>query len=146
MTNPPFPIPPGLYCVPSAIIALTGAEPHSVVFPALNRVQKSPWMHGPVGGVHIHHTKEALGQMGWNVREHKGTGMHEGRARLKTWALRSGGRYKGLRLLVATTDHMLALYDGKVYDCNTPYGGDGAKHAYANDTVRWAAVIEKKES
>jgi len=30
-----YPIPPGLFCVPSAIIALTGADLESVVIPAL---------------------------------------------------------------------------------------------------------------
>ncbi len=134
-------IPPGLYCVPAAIAAITGADLESVIFPALNRADKEGWLCGPVEGIHINNTQKALEQMGWNVRRYK----HKLPATLLALTKMSKQRWPGKRLLVATKDHMLAVLDGQVYDTFTPFGGEGAIHPFARDRVWFPALIERGE-
>ncbi len=137
-----FHIPVGVYCVPAAICALTGADLESVVLPALNRAQKAGWLLGPVGGVRTKEFEDALGFMGWRVLRHK----QPGRRKLFTWAMMSAGQYKNRRLLVATRDHCLALVNGKIYDTFTPFGFEvvagGKRHAYHHDAVTYVAILE----
>ncbi len=137
-------VPPGLYCVPSAICALTGADLESVVLPALNRAQKAGWLLGPVDGVRTNEAEKALDDMGWHVRRHKGAGSRK----LFTWAVLSGTVYRDKRLLVATRDHMLALVNGKVYDTFTPYGleavAGGQRHPYHHAIVTYVALLQEK--
>lgn len=134
-----YPIPVGLYCVPAAIVAITGADVESVVFPALNRIQKGGWLTGPIEGVDVFEIQTAFESMGWHVRRYKDRAR---RAQLRTWAKLSKERYPGYKLLLCTNDHCLAVEDGLVYDTFTPYGEEGACHAFARDIITFAAVVQ----
>lgn len=133
------PIPPGLYCVPSVIVAITGADLMSVVIPALNRAGKEDWLLGPVGGVPTHETVAALESMGWCVRRYRD---RDRRAELRTVARLSKERWPGHALLACTSDHALAVQDGLVYDTYTPHGALGANHPFARDRVSFLALVE----
>jgi len=139
-TSEMYPIPVGLYCVPAALVALTGADFESVIFPALNRASGAQWLIGPVAGIQMGYAKKALEEMGWNVRRYK----HSGRLSLALWSLMSVERWPERKLLVATDTHALAVCNGRVYDTFTPYGGEGNKHPFAKDIVEWASLIEKR--
>ena len=135
-----FHIPVGIYCVPAAICALTGACLESVVLPALNRAQEADWLLGPVGGAYIHEAKAALNDMGWNVRRHKDVG----KSKLFTWAELSGTRYRNRRLFVSVRGHAMALINGKVYDTLTPYGEEPRNHPHAHSIVNYVAMLEQQ--
>lgn len=134
------PIPPGYWCVPSAIIALTGEDGQSVVQPAINRHAKAYGLLDLVVGVSMPTARAVLEELGYRVRAYRGAKL---RAHLATWARRSAERYPGRALLVATRDHALVVSDGRVYDTFTPAGAAGARHPYARTTVVWAALVEK---
>jgi len=137
-----YPIPPGLFCVPSAIIALTGADLESVVIPALNRAQETPYLRGPIAGVSVPCIEAVLRELRCKVRHYKSGNL---RAPLSTWATRSL-KYPGRTLLVCTVGHALVIADGKIYDTYTPYGEAGDRHPCSHDTVVYAALIESASS
>lgn len=136
------PIPPGLYCVPSAMVALTGADYMSVIFPALNRHAKTDggildW----VGGVHTSSVAiPALEEMGYHCRRYKKPDL---RAKIFTWANRSM-RYPDRPLLVIVPGHALVIENGKVYDTHMPHGVEGKHHPYAHSMVIGCWLIERK--
>lgn len=134
------PIPPGLWCVPAAIFALTGADPESVIHPAINRHDNARGLHDLVVGTRVATTGAAvLAELGYRVRRYKGERM---RARISTWAARSAARYPGRALLVAVRGHALVICDGRVYDTHTPHGASGAAHPFAGAVVVYAALVE----
>lgn len=135
-------VPVGIYCVPAAICALTGADLESVVLPALNRAQKANWLLGPVGGVYMDDTYTAIDLMGWVARKHKDVGRHK----LFTWAKLSADKYVNKRLLVTVKGHALALINGLIYDTFTPFGCEPDKHACSGEIVRTVAMLQPKET
>ena len=135
-----YPIPPGLWCVPSAMVAITGADWMSVIQPALNRHAQARGLMDLVTGATRTAAVAALREMGWQVRLYKGEKL---RAHVATWAKRSLEKYPGRTLMVSTTGHMLAIADGRVYDSWTPHGETGEEHPYAKTTVTWAALVQK---
>lgn len=134
------PIPPGLYCVPSAIAAITGAPVEAVIFPALNRAMaRRDTLVGTVAGVPARAIEDALAELGYRVRQYRGDRL---RAHVATWAERSADRYPGRVLLLCTRTHCLVVMDGKVYDNHLPHGPLGHLHPYAKTTVVYAALVE----
>ena len=142
------PIPPGLFCVPAAIRALTGEPLEAVIVPALNRHMGSEHLGDTVAGVNTSRVGTAvLRELRYDVRPYR-TGSAAGplRVHLATWARRSRDRWPGRTLLLTTSGHCLVALDGVVYDNWMPHGVPGAEHPYAKTTVRWAALVEKRKA
>lgn len=133
-------IPPGLYCVPAAIVAITGADVESVVWPALNRHSESDWLTGPVAAIGMSAAERVLNELGYVVRGYR----HEHRQRLHTWAEWSRNKYAGRILLLATHDHAMVAKDGMVYDTARPYGVPGWQHPDAKCIVVYAKLVEAR--
>lgn len=140
MTNPIFPIPSGLFCVPSAIAALTGADWASVIFPALNRAAQADTLTGAVGGVRMEHTIAALTEMGYDCRPAKAAG----RRKVMSWAKQTAERNYPYPLLLRVAQHVVVAYQGRVYDNHMPHGPIGADHPFAHSIVMTAHLIQPK--
>lgn len=140
------PIPPGLFCVPAAIVALTGADIESMVIPAINR--HSGYNHGlldTVPGVSMSTATAVLNEFGYNVRPYRmDAEAGPKRAHVATWANRSQERWPGRTVLVAVNNHCLVISDGRVYDNWSPHGPPGDRHPFAKTPVVWAALVEKR--
>ncbi len=139
------PIPPGLFCVPSAIVALTGADPVSVVVPAINRHSgyKLGLLDTPAG-VRPSVFVKVLEELGYNVRQYKSDAASGRlRAHVATWTERSK-KWPGRNVLVSTGGHALVISDGTVYDSWMPHGVSGSEHPFAATTVKWAALVERR--
>ena len=138
------PIPPGLFCVPAALHALTGADLVSVIMPAINR--HSGYKRGlldTVPGARMLAAQAVLEELGYRVRPYKSdSAVGKLRAHLATWAKRSEERWPGRALLVATATHCLVLKNGVVHDTFCPFGEAGRTHPFAKSTIVWAALIE----
>lgn len=130
-------ISPGLWCVPAAIQAITGADPESVIQPAINRAERNPDLLGLVTGVRMSVATNVLRELGWNCRRYKG--QNPLRAQVRTWAR----RYTGHIVLISTKEHALVLNAGRVYDSWTPHGEEGDKHPYSHALVHNAWLIQK---
>lgn len=137
------PIPPGLFCVPAALTAITGAPLETVIVPALNRHMQSQGLLDTVSGVHMHVAHAALEELGYRMRPYRGSASGPLRAHVATWATRSL-RWPGRPVLVSTRDHCLVICDGFVHDNWEPRGVLGSEHPFARTTVQTAALIEKR--
>lgn len=141
------PIPPGLFCAPSAICAITGADPISVVVPAINRHSgyKLGLLDTP-SAVRPSVMQSVLEELRYRVRPYKGVDAAAGalRAQTATWATRSKERWPGRNILVCSKTHAMVICDGVVYDSWTPHGVPGKDHPFAKTTVVWAALVEKE--
>jgi hypothetical protein len=140
------PIPPGLFCVPSALCALTGQHPTAVIVPAINRHDRNASLTDNVAGVHLTAAEAVLAELGYAVRKYRHGDL---RARVSTWAERSL-RYPGRPLLLATTGgrrspgHALVVADGKIYDNHLPAGAAPRAHPFSNCLVDYAVLVEKR--
>ena len=136
------PIPPGLFCVPSALVSITGADIESVINPAINRHSEHHSLLDTVPGVSRSVTTAVLKKLGYNVRLYKQSATSGAlRAHVSTWAERSL-KYVDRVVLLSTGKHMLVCQNGRIYDTFTPHGVVGIKHPYAKTTITWAALIE----
>ncbi len=138
------PIPNGLFCVPSAICALTGADAASVVIPAINRVDRAASLLEPPAGVAVTTARAVLAELGYVTRRYKQADL---RARLSTWATRSAQRYPGRTLLVTTSGrpgHALVLEDGRIYDNHLPAGAAPTAHPFSHHLVDEVLLVEKR--
>lgn len=140
------PILNGYFCVPSALMALTGAEPASVLIPAINRHDRNASLTDNVGAVGLRAAEAVLAELGYAARRYRKPDL---RARLRTWAERSR-RYPGRPIMVCTSGsnrtpgHCLVLQDGRVYDNHTPVGCAGADHPFARCLVDYVALVEPR--
>lgn len=132
-------IPPGLWCVPSALAAITGADVESVIHPALNRHGHEDTLTGLVTGVYRHVTLAALEELGWVARRYKGRA-----GKVAALAALSAQRWPGHTLLVFTTQHALVVRDGRVYDSWAPHGPAGADHPYADEPVNGCYLVQRR--
>lgn len=132
----------GMFCVPTAIEIITGADPESVIFPALNRGCPGRWtlLQAP-SGEHMSNARRALEEMGWRVREYRG--KQPLGSLVSTWAK----RFPDHTILIAAggkgEHHCLVLRNGNVYDSWEPHGKPGDVHPYHNTKVRWAALVDR---
>ena len=139
------PILPGYYCVPSTLMALTGAEPTAVV-PVDRRHDRNASLTDNVAGVGLTAAEAVLAELGYAVRRYR---KPDARALLRTWAERSK-KYLGRNLLVCTAGgrktpgHALVLRDGRIYDNHTPVGSAGPAHPFAVCVVDYVALVEKR--
>jgi len=133
----------GMFCVPTAMEIITGADPDSVIFPALNRGCLGRWtlLEAPAGE-HMSNARRALEEMGWRVREYRG--KRPLNSLVSTWAK----RFPDHTILIAAggkaAHHCLVLRGGRVYDTLEPHGAPGDVHSFHNTKVRWAAIIDKE--
>lgn len=121
------PISPGLYCGPAALQALTGEDLGSVLVPALNRHGSGPTLHATVTSVYTRAILAVLKELGYAARPARDPKRHT----VARWAEKSAERWPGHALLLITSDHVLVLQDGRVYDTFTPHGAAGRGHPYA---------------
>jgi hypothetical protein len=139
------PIPPDLWCVPSALAALTGVDAASVLHPALNRhgpKHSVPWCRSitaPVTGATVAAALATLNELGFTARRYRGPNPH---AQIRTWASRAQTHYPGRSLLVFTATHALVVQDGQVYDSWVPYGAQGADHPFSHTRAESAYLVE----
>jgi len=137
-----FPIPPGYYCVPSAIAALTGADPESVIVPAINRHARARSLLGAPAGVRMSVARAVLTELGCGVRPYRdGAPAGPLRAQVRTWAARSL-RWSGRPVLIATAGHALVVLDGRVHDNHAPLGAEPDAHPFGRSVVRDAMLVE----
>ena len=129
----------GTFCVPAALEIITGEDPYSVVFPALNRHGGAQSLTEPVAGAHMSAARAALEEMGWIVRGYIGPAL---RATVSSWAARRPQHV----VLVATgahDPHALVLHAGRVHDSWHPAGLPAAEHPFHSARVVWAAIVER---
>lgn len=93
--KPLAPRPPRFFCVPSALIALTGADYLSVIFPALNRAAKHDGLLDAVGSVYRLDTLRALDELGYACRPARDRTPRQ----VRTWAKVAAAR--GVRVATA---------------------------------------------
>jgi hypothetical protein len=134
------PILPGYWCVPSALMALTGLDGESVIQPALNRHMERGGLLDLVTGATMRAAQRSLEEFGYRVRRYRG--KEPLGAQVRTWAQRSIERWPGRALLIATHRHAMVIQDGRVYDTWTPHGALGGEHPFAKTRVDWAALVE----
>ncbi len=137
------PIPDGLFCVPSAICAITGADPSSVVIPAINRHDRAASLLEPPAGVAVTTARAVLAELGYVTRRYKHDDL---RARLSTWAARSATRYSGRTLFVTTSGrlgHALVVEDGRIYDNHLPAGAAPRAHPFSHHLVDEVFLVER---
>lgn len=140
-------IPPGLFCVPAALYAITGADIESVINPALNRFRdgKRATLSSTVAGMSMAGAEAFLAEAGYNVRQYRdGAASGPLRAHVATWAKRSL-KWPGRPLLVGTREHCLVIQDGKVHDNWMPFGCEGVEHPFAKTTVTYVGLVQKKQ-
>lgn len=133
-------IPPGLWCVPSALAAITGADVESVLHPALNRHGCEPSLTDIVVGVYRHVTLDVLWELGYAARRYKG----KRRQHVSTIARMSAERWAGHTVLVFTNEHALVVRDGRVFDNHMPHGPTGKDHPYSAAPIEACYLIERK--
>lgn len=141
------PIPPGLYCVPAALCALTGEPLDAVVVPALNRAARHADLSGDPGPMSMRTAEVALREMGCRVMRYKHpmySRVIVKRQQLRTWA--SAWRTKLHPILVATGNHALVLHQGVVYDTKVPGGCDAARHPDARQVLTYAAMVVRSNT
>lgn len=139
MNSPLYPIPMGLYCVPSALAALTGQDFQSVIFPAINRAQKAASLLDPVTGVYIGDTVRVLREFRYVCRPARNLGRHK----VRTWAVQTLARNYPHPMLLGVAGHVVVAYKGRVYDNHRPHGPWGIDHPYAHSVVTYAALVQK---
>jgi hypothetical protein len=139
-------IPCGLYCVPAALYAITGADLQSVIVPALNRhmYKKNANLFDTPAGVKRIDYEAVLNELGYHARRYKdGSVSGNLRVHVATWANRSL-KWPNNPLLASTNDHCLVIQNGKVWDNHAPLGCDGKEHPFAKTIVVQIAMIQKK--
>lgn len=132
------PITPGLWCVPAALTALTGADPISVIQPALNRHGGARTLTGLVVGSTIDAALKTLVELNYTARRYK---QPDVRARVSSWAKRSQNKYPNRALLVHIPRHVMVIQDGRVYDTWTPHGA--FDHPLAGSVVDAVYLVEQ---
>jgi hypothetical protein len=136
-----YPITRGLYCVPSAIEAITGAEPYSVILPAIHRHKNDPFLFGEVAGVQLSTMYNVLNELGYTVRRAKESGRHQ----LRWWARMSQERRWPHPVLVSNGTHAMVVFRGRVYDTAQPHGAAGEDHPEARCIITNVAIVVKRE-
>lgn len=129
-------ITPGYYCVPSVIEAVTGADMHSVIIPALNRIEKAPWLLEEVVGANPRTILKALNELGYT------TGIYKDRKALGTvdsWT----NKFPDEIILLLIREHCLVVYKGTVYDNHTPMGKTALNHQFSLHKVENAYLVRK---
>ena len=135
------PIPPGLWCVPSALVALTGDDWESVIQPALNRHAGADTLTGMVVGSTMQAAIATLQERRYKVLRCKTLGQSRRRLdKVATWA---ATKYPGESFLVALPEHAAALHNGRIYDSWTPHGAPAAEHAFKNASVSDLYLVRK---
>lgn len=132
-------IPPGLWCVPSALVAITGDDFETVIHPGLNRHMGREHLLELVTGATMNAAVALLLERGYKVSKYK-RGMH----RLKTWGELSRTKYPGRVFLAHVPQHAVAICDGRVYDSWTPHGAQAEEHPYKNDIASDVWLVQKK--
>lgn len=132
--------PPGMWCVPTALYTLTGADIESVIHPALNRHghDKSRPLTGLVVGSSINAAIATLMELGYSTRRYK----HNAH-RLSTWQQMSTTRYPDRTFLLGVPGHVLVAQNGRIYDTYTPHGAS-TPHPYATALVTTAYLVEPR--
>lgn len=138
------PIIPGLYCVPSALYALTGHDPESVLFPALNRHGDGRALHQEVSGASIRAALAVLQELNYCVMRYKDKKDRQEISRIEVWANRSKKFYPGFTFLVFTSTHALIIKDGRVFDNWSPHGPSGKDHPFAKTRVSEVYLVKEK--
>lgn len=144
MTAPPslYDVPPGPYCVPAALVALTGRDLTSVILPALNRHAGNGTFFDDVGPTNTRRVAvPALQEMGYRVFAHGKIERGDERPTLRAVA----NRYPSRRMLATVKGHALAILDGRVWDTATPYGAPVEDHPDRDRRVTGLWIVEKKE-
>jgi hypothetical protein len=136
-----FPIVPGLFCVPSALVALTGADFASVIFPALNRAARADTLTGAVAGAFIRDTLTVLDEMGYDCRRAKA----KERRKVMSWAKLSADRNYPYPLLLHVRSHVVVAFQGKVFDNHMPHGPIGHDHPFAHSIVMDAYLVQPRK-
>ena len=130
------PIPPGFFCVPSAICAITGEDALSVVVPALNRHNRENTLLEQIVGVHVRHAHSVLRELGYEVRRSVGP-----ERTVSAW----GKLFSQEIVLAAAEEHCVIIHDGRVFDTWTPHGEPASNHPF-HDAKVWSAVLVRKNS
>lgn len=136
-----YPIPPGLYCVPSALVALTGEDFESVIFPALNRAQGDTRLTFPVAAVNRDDYLAVLDQLGYVARAARDPQRHK----VKTWTKRALNRAYPNPLLLRVPGHVVVLWTGRVYDSLAPHGPLAADHPCADQVATHVWLVQPKK-
>jgi len=135
-------IPPGLWCVPSALVAITGQPWDAVIHPALNRHGGSDVLTEVVTGATLSAARAVLDELGYDSRRYRGANPH---ATVKTWARLSLEKYPGRVLLVGVSNHVVVVSDGRVYDSWSPHGPSGDEHPFATARATHVYLVKRKQ-
>lgn len=134
------PIPPGLWCVPSALVAITGEPFDSVIHPALNRHGGKKTLTDMVVASSVPAAIATLQELRYRVLRY----TKLGRSTVAKFAALSVTRFPGKVFFVHVPEHVLAVKDGRVYDSWTPHGEPGASHPFNTAPVDAAYLVERR--
>lgn len=133
-----FPIPPNLYCVPAALVAITGAPLDAVVLPALNRAGANPTLLDDPGPTTMRVAEEALSLMSYRVLRPREPLHGSLLTHAREWSS------KEHPVLASTRHHALVIWRGKVYDTFVPGGCEAETHPHARKRLTHAAMIVRR--
>lgn len=135
-----YPIVPGMWCVPTALYALTGADPESVLHPALNRHSlRAESLCGLVVGASVPAALAVLAELGYACRRYR-----HGNHLVGTIAVKSRDRWPGRALLVFTVEHALVVQDGRIYDSWQPHG-PLLEHPFTKTPTTDVFLVERRK-
>jgi hypothetical protein len=131
---------PGHSCVPTALQALTGEDMYAVIYPAINRKAGEMNILEPMKTVRTKHFIAVLDELGYKCRPSKDKKKHK----ISYWATVSRVNKYPHPIMVQTQDHVAAIFEGKVYDAQSPFGGDGEVHSWRDLIVTHCWMVIPK--
>jgi hypothetical protein len=138
-----YPIPRGLSCIPSALVAITGLDHWTVIYPLLLD-------YYPAGGVKLANdgavakardgvALDILDRLGFDCQA-----MPGGPQPLSAWSRRSEARYPARVFLISFETHVAVLRQGMVFDNISPRGCAGIWHERRDEEVEVAHWVASR--
>ena len=134
-------IPPGLWCIPAALVAITGQPWDAVIHPALNRHGRADMLTDVVTATYFSTALDVLDELGYRCRRYCGTNPN---ATVRTWARLSLEKYPGRVLFVGVPKHVVVVKDGRVYDSWDPHGSEGSAHPWGTARATQVYLVDKR--
>jgi len=137
------PAPPDLYCGPTLLITITGADYKSIIRPAINRARGLTENRG-VRGMPNRHLITVLRELGCHVEELPGL---NGKRRLHQWVADLSPNDEAIYAVVVGR-HYVVVHRSIVVDSSRPNGEHVGDHPYHKSFVQqaWRVTPPEKSS
>jgi hypothetical protein len=127
-------IAPGYFCAPSVIQAITGADMHSVIMPAINRATKALGLHDEVIEVYEGQILKVLNELGFRTLRYKNAAAL---GTVGSW----GEKYPDKVMMLMLHNHVVAVHHALCFDSLTPTGMVAINHPYTHHKVTNAYMV-----